>query len=388
VNDLLASVEAVARHTFGRAPEWRFLVPGRLEVLGKHTDYAGGRSLVAAVPRGFAIAAHAAHDGTVDIIDAVSAARYSCRLGERVAGDSSGWSRYAATVVRRLARNFPSAELSCRIVLGSNLPSAAGISSSSALVVGTAEALIARGRIEETREWQAAIRSLEDRASYFGCIENGSSFGTLEGDAGVGTHGGSEDHAAIVLSQEGSLSQFSFSPLRRERIIRMPSGWTFVVLSSGVRASKTGRVREVYNQLAAEGQAIKAHDGSPLGPRLEARLRHLRAEDARVAEAAEAFARGDIAKIGKLAADSQQDAERCLGNQVPQTVSLVALALEHGAAAASAFGAGWGGSVWALVPEASAAAFLDEWTAAYRRTYPRLESTGFISPPFNGLQRL
>lgn len=385
MKDLLGSVEAALRQTFGREPEWRFFVPGRIEVFGKHTDYAGGRSLVGAVPRGFALAASAAADGSVDVVDAVSGARVSCRIGEH-APERSGWARYVGTVVQRLAANFPSADLSCRVALGSNLPSSAGLSTSSALVIGIAEALIARGRIEQTREWQDTIRGDEDRAGYFGCIENGSSFGPLDGDQGVGTHGGSEDHAAIVMGRAASLLQFSFVPLRFDRCVRMPEGWTFVVGSSGVRANKTGAAREAYNRLAAEAAAIRT--GAPMTPRLADRLAHLHAEDARVAAAADAFARGDVARIGELAADSQRDAERWLCNQVPETVALAELARETGAAAASPFGAGWGGSVWALVRSAGAEEFLGEWIASYQTKYPHRDAVGFVSPPAEGLRRL
>src|SRR5688500_19813809 len=54
----------------GAAPEWRWCVPGRIEIFGKHTDYAGGRSLLAAVPRGFAVVARARPDDRVRVLDA------------------------------------------------------------------------------------------------------------------------------------------------------------------------------------------------------------------------------------------------------------------------------------------------------------------------------
>lgn len=321
---------------------WSGFVPGRLEIFGKHTDYAGGRVLVTPLSRGITVSAAPASDGRVVIDDTAS--------GERVTfsasgdGPSDGWARYPRTVIRRLAANFPGAELSARIAFSSDLPQAAGMSSSSALVVAIAESLIACAGIEESEIWRQEIRSPEDRASYFGCVENGSAFGGLGGDAGVGTHGGSEDHAAIVIGRPGVLHQFAFAPLRVERVVPMPAAWTFVVATSGVEARKTGGAREAYNRLADPALMTGA------------RLEHFRAENARVAEAAEAFATGDIARIGELAAASQRDAERLLGNQVPETIALVAFALEHGAAAASSFGAGWGGSVWALVDEHRAAA--------------------------------
>jgi galactokinase len=409
VTDLLEPVESTFRERFGRAPAWRFRVPGRLEVFGKHTDYAGGRSLVAAVPRGFAFAADAGGQGKVDVTDAVSCARFICRIGDQDPHITAGWHRYALTVVRRLVRNFPSADLSSRVVLASNLPSAAGISSSSALIIGIAEALIAAGRLEETPEWKGSIRSIEDRVSYLSCIENGASFGVLSGDEGVGTHGGSEDHAAIVTSRAGMLQQFSFSPLRCERAVRMPPGWTFVVMSSGVIARKGCFALSIYNRLVWFAHAIKAEwlkdhpddersvaelarsgelDGFPLERQLASRLAQLRAEDARVAEATDAFARGDVTRVGELAAASQLDAEESLRNQVSETIDLVALARQVGASAASAFGAGWGGSVWALVKEDTAEQFLAEWSDAYKVMYPRRDNVGFVSPPSNGLQRL
>ncbi len=189
----------------------------------------------------------------------------------------------------------------------------------------------------------------------------------------------------------------------------MPRDWTFVVMSSGVPARKTGLARAIYNGLVSLAKAIKAEwvkdhpddersvaelarsgelDGFPLDRQLASRLAQLRAEDARVAAATDAFARGDVTRVGELAAASQLDAEESLRNQVPETIDLVALARQVGASAASAFGAGWGGSVWALVQEDRAEQFLAEWSDAYKVKYPRRDNVGFVSPPSNGLQRL
>jgi galactokinase len=387
---------------------WRWFVPGRLEVFGKHTDYAGGRSLVAAVPCGITVSAVATDDGCVSIEDVATGQQAVLSATGR--GDCYGWRRYVATVIRRLSSNFPGATLSTRLEISSDLPRAAGISSSSALVISVAEALIARSRIEQTEQWQHNVRTLEDRAAYFGCIENGASFGSLAGDEGVGTHGGSEDHAAIVISHAGHLQAFSFAPLQLMRRVSMPAGWTFAVASTGVRARKTGDAREAYNtaallaRLVAEAWRARCpHDPRTLGqlarehvnfsdlsltPELQRRLDHFLAEDARASEAADAFARTDVAAIGTLAERSQHDAEHLLGNQVKETTELVDLARAQGAAAACGFGAGWGGSVWALVPTAEAAPFLDAWLRAYRERHPYLPFEGFVSPPSAGLRRI
>jgi galactokinase len=411
VTDRLDAANHLARDTFGAAPAWRFFVPGRIEVLGKHTDYAGGRSLVCAVPRGFGVATFPSDDRDVLVVHAGAGERLRCALDD-LPPRETGWRAYALAVVRRLSRNFPGARLGARIVFDSDLPHAAGISSSSALVVALAEALIARAGLEETTAWQTAIRSDEDRAGYFGCIENGAPFGPLTGDAGVGTHGGSEDHAAIVMSRAGELRMFSYDPIRLESVVAMPPRWTFVVAFSGVHAAKGEGRQADYNHLALACRAIvdawREHhpsDRRTLGqlvrdgalphapvaqgfsPALAWRLEHFAAEDARVAEAAAAFARGNIRRIGELAAQSHDAAARLLGNQVPETHALVNLAREAGAVAASAFGGGWGGSVWALVPDAEAHAFLEHWLGAYRTQHPHPPATGFVSPPSEGIVR-
>jgi galactokinase len=92
---------------------------------------------------------------------------------------------------------------------------------------------------------------------------------------------------------------------------------------------------------------------------------------------------GDTTGFGETVARSQQLAERVLRNQVPETSVLVASARENGAVAASAFGAGFGGSVWALVDRDGAPDFLQRWKGAYERAFPvRIAaSTFFLTRP-------
>jgi galactokinase len=164
--------------------------------------------------------------------------------------------------------------------------------------------------------------------------------------------------------------------LRRDRDIAMPHGWTFAIATTGVEARKSEEAREAFNRLADPARMTGA------------RREHFLAEDARVPLAADAFARADARAIRELAAESQADAERLLGNQVPQTRALVDFAREHGAIAASGFGAGWGGSVWALVETEQAARFVARWLGAYRRVHPQLMTEAFVSAPAEGLRRV
>jgi galactokinase len=105
---------------------------------------------------------------------------------------------------------------------------------------------------------------------------------------------------------------------------------------------------------------------------LERRLQHFLLENETLVPAASrALAAGDIESFGQIADASQRGAEDLLQNQVSETVSLARMARELGAAAASAFGAGFGGSVWALVKQSDAPSFSERWQAQYRTVASR-----------------
>ena len=86
--------------------------------------------------------------------------------------------------------------------------------------------------------------------------------------------------------------------------------------------------------------------------------------------AGDALLAGDLARFGSLVDRSQQAVEDWLGNQVPETIFLAHEARRLGAVAASAFGAGFGGSVWALVSETASGPFTGAWKAGFERAHP------------------
>lgn len=370
-----------------------WFVPGRIEVLGKHTDYAGGAVLVCAVDRGVTVTA----EPGADVIEASSAHGEPVRLK---AGHDPGlpgghWGRYVQTVIDRLTANFGPLPPT-RLRVESDLPLASGMSSSSALLVGCALTLADAAALPDRRSWRTVIGSRLDLAGYLACVENGSAFGPLAGDAGVGTRGGSEDHCAMLCGEPGKLSRFRFDPMSQEDGVDFPDDWAFVVASSGVRAEKTGAAREAYNAASAAVAEIVHRGRTLLGshartlaglvraagadevlravadsPALTRRLEHFLAESERLVPAgARAVAARDAAGFGVVAAESHRLASELLGNQVPQTNHLVAAARRLGAPAASAFGAGFGGSVWALVRRGDADGFAADWLAEYREAFP------------------
>ena len=88
-----------------------------------------------------------------------------------------------------------------------------------------------------------------------------------------------------------------------------------------------------------------------------------------VPRAAEALERDDLTEFGRLVDKSQAGAERALENQIAETVHLQRYARELGATAASAFGAGFGGAVWAMVPTVEAERFASRWRDRYLRVH-------------------
>ncbi len=393
----------VAEHgTWSGRPAWCWFVPGRIEIFGKHTDYAGGRSLLAAAPRGFAVAAGPRVGSRVSVRDAHSGETTVMAAGEVRPAAVSGLT-YMMAVVRRFESNFPGAPLGADLTIASDLPRAAGLSSSSALVVAVAMALIRRANLEDRPEWRTSIRTPHDLAGYLGAVERGAAFGELEGTPGVGTFGGSEDHTAILTCRAGLVSACGFVPVVALGEAPMPARWRFVVATTGIQADKTGGARERYNRaslaaaalvrlwneatgesrgtlagiVASSPAASVEMEALAAGSRIDGlapellcrRLRHFIAEDGRVPEALRAFRAADAHAIGLLARASQSDAETLLQNQTPETSDLAALAIDCGAFAASSFGAGFGGSVWALVPADEAESFGERWLGKYRRRH-------------------
>ncbi|MGH9481363.1 MAG: galactokinase family protein, partial [Terriglobales bacterium] len=242
-------------------PAGAWFVPGRIELLGKHTDYAGGRSLLCAVERGFCLLAGPRAGGRVRLYDAGWPAEAEFAWNAKAAPPAGApWAIYAATVTRRLTLDFPEvlsgaspgAGPGADLVFVSDLPRAAGLSSSSALVVASLLGLTAAAGVAVN------LGGREAMAEYLAAVESGRAWRGQSGGAGVGTHGGSEDHTAILCCRPGHWSQFRFCPVRPESVVAAPADKQLVVAVSGVAAAKTGCAQAAYNRAARMAAAILA----------------------------------------------------------------------------------------------------------------------------------
>jgi galactokinase len=385
----------------------RWFVPGRLEFLGKHTDYCGGRSILGAIDRGFGFCAAARPDSLLRILDVQSGQTREMNLASAHDSLRRDWTLYPATVAKRLAGILPEPMRGADVAFISDLPPAAGLSSSSCLIVGFYLILAKYNSL-------AACESLADAAEdplvlgdFLGHVESGRAWRDHGADTGVGTHGGSQDHTAILCSAPGRLTGFDFYESRTFGSVALPDDLTFVIAVSGISAHKAGNAGEAYNRVSRRAYAslrlwreLTHRPGETLeaifrsGPQcagllrsallthqsgefssesLLTRVEQYHKESHIIIPAALAAMRsGDWPELGRLVDESQRLADTCLHNQVPQTRHLAASARKSGALAASAFGAGFGGAVWALVEKAESGAFIRRWKDSYEQAFPEL----------------
>jgi galactokinase len=383
-------------------------IPGRIEFLGKHTDYCGGRSIVCAIDRGFHLSIAYSDFHTLRLINRDTGEDVSLDLDDPKPPPAH-WSKYAAEVVKRLGSNFPGMLRGATLAFRSDLPPAAGLSSSSALIIMVFGALAGTSGIGISKIYDANIEDSFELAEYLSCIENGRTFNGLAGSKGVGTLGGSQDHAAITLSAEGYLHLFAYSPLYEEDDFMFPDDRCFVVASSGVVAEKTGAALERYNRLSKMVSAIveRYADDRTLAQLIDdigidALKEDLAADDIGefssgellerveqfyvenyqiIPQAAELLTAGRIDEIGELLDLSQRNAETLLRNQTPETIFLHRSARELGAFGASAFGAGFGGSVYAIVEKDGSDEFLNKWRNKYQARFSHRRSEFFTTEP-------
>ncbi|CAK8992786.1 unnamed protein product [Durusdinium trenchii] len=412
----LISKAALQLEELGIKPNRRcrlFWIPGRIEVVGKHTDYAGGRSCVCAVNRGFCVLSVDRGDDELRVVSLKSKADQDeevLQCSVRLSPDTEA--------ARRLSQNFGHL-LGCDVAISCDLPPASGMSTSSALICAMYMVLDVRNGLQKHPKFVATFKKEEELYEYLGCIENGQSCGELTGDQGVGTFGGSEDHTAIMSSEEGKLKVFSYKPTRLESIAPFPDHLTFVVASSGVLAEKTGDKMNNYNDAAnlaalaaktfqastgnqcpdlascvrscgeAACETISAVLRAKGTEHLDVRFRQFYIEsEVCVPGVAKAVSANsfDERELGRLVELSQEQGDAGLQNLVPETRWLPAEARCLGAVAASAFGAGFGGSVFAIVRRDDAPEFLRKWRESYVKEFPGNASSSefFITGPGPG----
>jgi galactokinase len=413
------------RYSDSVQPESLFLisVPNRVEVLGKHTDYQGGETVVFAGPKNFFAICGRAKDDLTELMNAESSlgtTRMKFNTGTVRLLDEATGSHYSYTVAKRLLSNMEGTPVptpcNVKAVFCGDIPFGGGSSGSSSKLIMDFLIFTSAGGIFSQGEFRALLRMNALKADmvlkqggvddfllplsmYLAHYENGLDFGELKGDRGVGTFGGSEDHTAILLGEIHTLLYCRFCPTEVIDRLHLPEGYTIVVAYSGRRAEKTrdtmakynslsftateavkrlnclcqssySYLRDFYTDLPAEERAFRAATQLEGCRELSERAFHFFQESAIIDEAAEKVREGRMEEFGRLISRSHDLSRDYLKNIVPEIEFLQKSACELGALGASGFGAGFGGSCYALTERTQLESFLGEWKWNYTRTFP------------------
>ncbi len=312
--------------------------PGRVNLIGEHTDYSGGLVLPVAIQYGISLDVAAVDDRVALASEGFGAATPFAADGSGAAAD--GWARYAQAVAAEL-HLLGRPPVGLVGTLTSDLPVGAGLSSSAALEVAVGLALCAVANFElAPLELALACQRAELRA--------------------VGVPCGILDQAAALLGRAGHAILLDCGTLEH-RLVALPAEAALVVVDSGVEHShETSGYAERRQELEA---------GMP------SRVRHVQTENQRVRDFTGALERSDLVTAGALLLASHASLRDDYEVSTPELDLLVALAQEAGAYGARLLGGGFGGSILALAEVERA----DELAAAVSSTYRERTGLGGAS---------
>ncbi len=323
----------------GTAPVRRVaFAPGRVNLIGDHTDYMGGLVLPMAVQMGTTIDVEVGGDRIELRSEQVDGALDLALPVDDAASTTPAWGRYVAGVAAELGRTE-----GVRGVVRSDLPLGSGLSSSASLEVATALALGDTGTpLEVAQRCQRA----EQRATGVPC--------------------GIMDQLAVAAGRAGHAMLIDCATLEVDHVVVPEGAWVWVVHSGQERTLDGSE----YARRRAECEAAAAIVGALptaaperiealVDPVLRARARHVRSECARVRSFVEALARDELARAGELMIASHRslrdDFEVSTDHLDAVVESLVSTPGVHGARLT---GAGFGGCVVALTEPGTV---LDGW---------------------------
>ena len=254
----------------GRAPLHVVRAPGRVNLIGEHTDYNGLPVFPMALQREVRIVLAPRDDARVRLanVDARFAPR-ELELAPTIEPFARGdWGNYAKAAAQMLVERSGIRRGADLLVEG-DVPVAAGLSSSSAFLVACTLALPAANGIELERAHALLAANEVERADGL-LARQGIAIGRTElaelcarAERYVGTQSGGMDQAICLGGLAGHALVIDFAPLRFEAV-RMPDDWRFVIADTGVKAEKSGAAREAYNARTKECRAAR---GSACGAR-------------------------------------------------------------------------------------------------------------------------
>ena len=361
---------------FGTAPAVLYGAPGRVNLIGEHTDYNEGFVLPCAINRGTVVACGSG-SGRVEVV--------AVNLGEHDSFDpaipipnAGGWRDYVRGIANELfeAGHIVSAK---KLAIVGDVPLGAGLSSSASLEIAVALALT-DGTIDPVA---AALLGQRAENRFVGCA-----CGVMDQLVSACAQA---DHALLIDCRTLERRQIAF-----------PRDVALIVIDSGIRHAHAS---SDYNVRRAECERAARHYGVPALRDLDEkalleratgldettfrRARHVVTENERVLRAAEALPAGNLEAMGQLMAASHASMRDDYAITIPEIDLIVALANEviAGRGGARMTGGGFGGSVVALVPFDLVEAVRTQVTSHYRTPTGSAPSVTILTPS-GGASRL
>lgn len=356
---------------YGEAPALLVRAPGRVNLIGEHTDYNDGFVLPMAIDRAVWVALRPAAGTGVEVfsLDYGQGQRFDAHRPER---GNRGWIEYVKGVTWAMGEaGWPLA--GWQGVIGGDVPLGAGLSSSAALELAVARAAAA-----------VAGATWDPRAAAVLCqrAEN----------AWVGVQCGLMDQMISALGEAGHAVLIDCRTLVSEPV-PLPDDVLVVILDTATRRELTG---SAYNERRQQCEAAAAHFGvaalrdltpgeyeagvAGVDPEVARRGRHVVHENARTVEAARVMRQGDSERLGQLMDDSHRSLRDDFEVSSEALDTMVSIAREQrGCLGARMTGAGFGGCAVALVQRGAAEEFARSVATLYRdrtRLEPKVYVTG------------
>lgn len=341
--------------TFGRSPAITGTAPGRVNLIGEHTDYNGGAVLPAALEQRIEIALAPRDTATTRIA--------SSRFGdviERPVGDPKrgNWTDYAMGALFK-AEQLGWLSGGVDLQIESKIPDGAGVSSSAALITAILRAVASLASIDIS---PVAL------AKHARAVENDY----------IGMPCGIMDQMAVGLCEHGKALALDTSDLSYQ-VLDIPADWRFVVIHSGIRRELAdGRYKQRFEECHAARMALRTEHLCKLTPdqraavgnlpeNLQKRARHVVSEHERTRAAGAAMRDSDFERFGQLMNDSHHSYARDFEASTPGIDALVEEAVAQGAVGARLTGGGFGGCIVALVRSDQA----DAWCKSLLSRHPK-----------------
>jgi galactokinase len=309
--------------------------PGRVNLIGEHTDYNDGLAMPFAIERGVTVTATAAKTWTVDALDFNQRDRFD--TPER----AKGWKAFHRGMIAELGQagyELQPAHLEIR----GDLPRGSGLSSSAALEAALGLALLAMAD-------ERPPDDLRELAKLCSRVEN----------HWVGAETGLLDQFASLLSRPGQALRIDFRSLEVEphrldlgdwQLVTLESGATHSIAASGYN-TRRAECRAACEQLGITTlRDAREEDLDRLDGTLRKRTRHVLTENARVDATAAALDAHDLETVAALLDASHASLRDDYEASVPEVEATVERLKAAGAAGARMVGGGFGGSVLALLP--------------------------------------